>query len=309
MGELHLEIIVDRMKREYGVQAHVGKPQVVYPRDRARGWRGQLDVRARAQGADDLRRGHVPGGDAAARLGHVDSRDAGGRAPAARGRASRGHAGPARRGHVRARRLSARGRRGDADGHRDPRGRATAEIAVRAAASEAFRRAVRRRPAGAARADHDGRGHRARGVPRRVSSATSTSATGRCRSRRGRRPRSVVDGAWCRCATCSATRPGCARCPRDARPTRCSSAATTRSAASTAGQKSFPSCGGGGWSGRVYEPRPCLEAVSAPGTDRCQCRATFALAVHERNSAASRAARGARSGYVGPVWPAGPKLS
>ena len=30
MGELHLEIIVDRMKREYGVAARAGKPQVVY---------------------------------------------------------------------------------------------------------------------------------------------------------------------------------------------------------------------------------------------------------------------------------------
>jgi elongation factor G len=30
MGELHLEIIVDRLKREYGVEAHTGKPQVVY---------------------------------------------------------------------------------------------------------------------------------------------------------------------------------------------------------------------------------------------------------------------------------------
>jgi elongation factor G len=30
MGELHLEVIVDRMRREYGVAANVGKPQVVY---------------------------------------------------------------------------------------------------------------------------------------------------------------------------------------------------------------------------------------------------------------------------------------
>ena len=30
MGELHLEIIVDRMQREFGVGANVGKPQVAY---------------------------------------------------------------------------------------------------------------------------------------------------------------------------------------------------------------------------------------------------------------------------------------
>lgn len=30
MGELHLEIIVDRLKREFGVEAVVGAPQVAY---------------------------------------------------------------------------------------------------------------------------------------------------------------------------------------------------------------------------------------------------------------------------------------
>src|SRR5947209_8828113 len=30
MGELHLEIIIDRMMREYKVEANVGKPQVAY---------------------------------------------------------------------------------------------------------------------------------------------------------------------------------------------------------------------------------------------------------------------------------------
>lgn len=30
MGELHLEIIVDRMKREFSVEASVGQPQVAY---------------------------------------------------------------------------------------------------------------------------------------------------------------------------------------------------------------------------------------------------------------------------------------
>ena len=30
MGELHLEIIVDRMKREFSVEANIGQPQVAY---------------------------------------------------------------------------------------------------------------------------------------------------------------------------------------------------------------------------------------------------------------------------------------
>ena len=30
MGELHLEILVDRMKREFSVEANIGSPQVAY---------------------------------------------------------------------------------------------------------------------------------------------------------------------------------------------------------------------------------------------------------------------------------------
>jgi elongation factor G len=42
MGELHLEIIVDRLKREFGVEASVGKPQVAYKETLTRPAEGEM---------------------------------------------------------------------------------------------------------------------------------------------------------------------------------------------------------------------------------------------------------------------------
>ncbi len=82
MGELHLEIIVDRMKREFAVEANVGKPQVAYRESikgeaeaegkyvRQTGGRGQyghcyLRVKAKERGGgyefhDEIKGGVIP---------------------------------------------------------------------------------------------------------------------------------------------------------------------------------------------------------------------------------------------------------
>ncbi|HTZ62978.1 MAG TPA: elongation factor G [Solirubrobacteraceae bacterium] len=44
MGELHLEVLVDRMKREFGVEANVGRPQVSY-RETVRGTANKVEGR------------------------------------------------------------------------------------------------------------------------------------------------------------------------------------------------------------------------------------------------------------------------
>jgi elongation factor G len=44
MGELHLEVLVDRMKREFGVEANVGRPQVSY-RETVRGHVAKIEGR------------------------------------------------------------------------------------------------------------------------------------------------------------------------------------------------------------------------------------------------------------------------
>jgi elongation factor G len=48
MGELHLDILVDRMRREFKVEANVGKPQVAY-RETLRGTVERLDYTHKKQ--------------------------------------------------------------------------------------------------------------------------------------------------------------------------------------------------------------------------------------------------------------------
>jgi elongation factor G len=43
MGELHLEVVLDRLKREYGVEPRAGKPQVVYQETVSRTGRGEAE--------------------------------------------------------------------------------------------------------------------------------------------------------------------------------------------------------------------------------------------------------------------------
>ena len=58
MGELHLEIIVDRMKREFNVEANVGKPQVAY-RETVRSTVKDVDGKFVRQSGGKGQYGHV----------------------------------------------------------------------------------------------------------------------------------------------------------------------------------------------------------------------------------------------------------
>ncbi|MDO8553135.1 MAG: elongation factor G [bacterium] len=60
MGELHLEIIVDRMRREFGVEATTGKPQVAY--------------RETVQGSADVEYKHIKQTGGRGQYGHVKIR-------------------------------------------------------------------------------------------------------------------------------------------------------------------------------------------------------------------------------------------
>ena len=67
MGELHLDILVDRMRREFNVEANIGKPQVAY-RETIRGTVEKL--RLRPQEADRWVRPVRQGADQGRAAGH-----------------------------------------------------------------------------------------------------------------------------------------------------------------------------------------------------------------------------------------------
>jgi len=174
MGELHLEILVDRMKREFKVEANVGKPQVAY-RETIRGKVEQEGKFVRQSGG----RGQY--GSARVRAGRGQ-----GRQGSARGRRDRRLPGGRCQGHH-LRRLVPR-RRLERNGVQDRRfdGRQG-----RRAQGEA----------GAARADHEGRGRDAGGLlgrrdrrpepPPRPDPGHGRRAVGQGRDRRGAAGRDV----------------------------------------------------------------------------------------------------------------------
>ena len=51
MGELHLEIIVERMKREFNVEANVGRPQVAYREAIKKRWKPKASLSNKRAGA------------------------------------------------------------------------------------------------------------------------------------------------------------------------------------------------------------------------------------------------------------------
>ena len=182
MGELHLEVLVDRMKREFGVEANVGRPQVSYRET------------VRAQRREDRRQVRPPD----RRLGPVRRRLHQPRAGAGRGLRVRqqdqgrehplgihpgGQAGSRRGARERRQGGLPDGRHeGDADRRQVPR-RGLLGDRLQGRRLDRFQGGRPARQAGAAGADLRGRGDHAGGLPRRGDRRPVPPA----RTRRGKR--------------------------------------------------------------------------------------------------------------------------
>ena len=162
MGELHLEIIVDRMKREFGVEANVGKPQVAYQEtirkscqgrgqvhqaDRRPGQYGHVKIELRASARRGLR----------VRERHHGRLDPEGVHQAHRNGHPRG-AGPRHPGGLPV--VDVKVSLWDGSYHEVD----SSEMAFKIAGSMAFKEAAKKAQPGAARADHEGRSRDARRV-------------------------------------------------------------------------------------------------------------------------------------------------
>ena len=243
MGELHLEIIVDRLKREFNVDANVGRPQVAYRETfgkrvekiqgkfvRQTGGRGQYGHAViNAEPAEPgegyefldkivggkIPKEYIPSID----LGIQESMESGVLA-----------------GYpvVDVRIELVDGSYHDVD---------SSEMAFKVAGSMAFKSAMQRANAEAARAGDGGRGRDARGLPRRRHGRPQLP------SRPGRGARAAAathrrSGPMSRSPRCSATPRICARRRRGGPRSRCSSIATRKSLSRSRARSSTPGANG-----------------------------------------------------------------
>ena len=167
MGELHLEIIVDRLKREFNVDANVGRPQVAYRETVGEARRedpGQVRPPDGRLGPVRRRR-HQPAAAGAGQGLRVRRQDRRRQDPQGVHQADRrGH--PRGDGQRRPRRLPGRRRQGRADRRQLPR-RRLERARVQDRRLDGLQGSDEAREAEAPRADDGRRGDDARGLPRR----------------------------------------------------------------------------------------------------------------------------------------------
>ena len=189
MGELHLEVLVDRMKREFGVEANVGRPQVSYRETvRGDGREDRRQVRAPDRRLGPVRRRlHQP--RARARRGlRVRQQDQGRHDPL--GVHPGGQEGRRRGARERRQGRLPDGRRArDADRRQVPRRRLLGDR-LQGRRLDRVQGGRQARQAGAARADLRGRGRHARGLPRRGDRRPLAAVAGASRARSGAATRS-----------------------------------------------------------------------------------------------------------------------